>query len=91
MRQLGEIANDIPENLGNAEGAMSDAERALGEGDLQDALNAQARALDELRRGGQQMALQMLRQQGQGPGQGQGQAQGLANQAKMDLTHWDDS
>lgn len=78
MRQLGEIANDIPENLGNAEGAMSDAERALGEGDLQDALNAQARALDELRRGGQQMALQMLRQQGQGPGQGQGQAQGLA-------------
>lgn len=78
MRRLGEIANEIPENLGNAEGSMSAAERALGEGDLQDALNAQAQALDELRRGGQQMALQILRQQGQGQGQGQGQAQGLA-------------
>lgn len=78
MRRLGEIANEIPENLGNAEGSMADAERALGEGDLQEALNGQARALDELRRGGQQMALQMLRQQGQGQGPGQGQAQGLA-------------
>jgi len=78
MRQLGEMTNDIPENLGDAENSMSDAEGALSEGDLQEALNAQARALDELRRGGQQMALQMLRQQGQGQGEGQGQAQGLA-------------
>jgi uncharacterized protein (TIGR02302 family) len=77
MRQLGEMTNDIPENLGNAESSMSQAEGALGEGDLQEALNAQARALDELRRGGQQMALQMLRQQGQRQGQGQGRAEAL--------------
>lgn len=77
MRQLGEMTNEIPENLGDAEGAMSDAEGALGEGDLQSALNDQARAMDELRRGGQQMALQMMRQRGQGQGEGQGQAEGL--------------
>jgi uncharacterized protein (TIGR02302 family) len=77
MRQLGEMTNEIPENLGDAEGAMSDAEGALGEGDLQSALNDQTRAMDELRRGGQQMALQMMRQSGQGQGEGQGQAEGL--------------
>lgn len=77
MRQLGELTNEIPENLGDAEGAMNDAERALGEGDLQSALNDQARAMDELRRGGQQMALQIMRQRGQGQGDGQGQAEGL--------------
>lgn len=77
MRQLGEMTNEIPENLGEAEGAMSDAEGALSEGDLQSALNDQARAMDELRRGGQQMALQMMRQRGQGQGEGQGPAEGF--------------
>ncbi len=75
MRQLGEIANEIPENLGNAEDAMNEAERALGEGNLQEGLGAQARALEELRQGGQQMALQIMRQQGQGQGPGEGFAQ----------------
>ena len=75
MRRLGELSNQIPENLGDAESAMGEAERALGEGDLQSALGAQARALEELRQGGQQMALQIMRQRGQG--QGPGQAEGL--------------
>ena len=75
MRRLGELSNEIPENLGDAENAMSDAERALGDGDLQAALGAQARALEELRQGGRQMALQIMRQRGQG--QGPGQAEGL--------------
>lgn len=77
MRQLGEMTNEIPENLGDAETAMNEAERALGEGNLQSALNDQARAMDELRRGGQQMALQMMRQRGQSQGNGQGPAEGL--------------
>ena len=48
MRQLGEMTNQIPKNLGNAENAMSDAERALGGGDMEGALSSQMRALDEL-------------------------------------------
>jgi len=75
MRQLGEMTNQIPENLGNAENAMSDAERALGGGDVEGALSSQMRALDELRQGGQQMALQFMRQQGPGQGPAEGLAQ----------------
>ncbi len=75
MRQLGEMTNEIPENLGNAENAMNDAERALGDGDLEGALSSQMRALDELRQGGQQMALQFMRQQGPGQGPAEGVAQ----------------
>lgn len=74
MRQLGEMTDQIPENLGNAEDAMGDAEGALEGGDLPGALGDQARALAELQQGAQSMALQLLRQpgQGQGPGQQQG-------------------
>lgn len=76
MRRLGEMTDQIPENLGNAEDAMGDAEGALEGGDLPGALGDQARALAELQQGAQSMALQMLRQPGQG--QGPGQRQGLA-------------
>ncbi|MBT7363054.1 MAG: DUF4175 family protein, partial [Rhodospirillaceae bacterium] len=77
MRRLGEMAEQIPENLGNAEDAMGDAEGALEGGDLPGALGDQARALAELQQGAQSMALQLLRQpgQGQGPGQQQGGVQ----------------
>lgn len=78
MRRLGEMTDQIPENLGNAEDAMGDAEGALEGGDLPGALGDQARALAELQQGAQSMALQMLRQPGQGQGQGPGQQQGLA-------------
>ncbi|MEK9965397.1 MAG: TIGR02302 family protein [Rhodospirillaceae bacterium] len=74
MRRLGEMTDQIPENLGNAEDAMGDAENAIEGGDLPGALGDQARALAELQQGAQSMALQLLRQpgQGQGPGQQQG-------------------
>ncbi len=75
MRRLGEMMNQIPENLGNAEDAMGQAEEQLEAGDLPGALESQARALDELQQGGQQMALQMFRQRGQGPGQQPGLVQ----------------
>lgn len=75
MRRLGEMMDQIPENLGNAEDAMGQAEDQLQAGDLSGALDSQARALDELQQGGQQMALQMFRQRGQGPGQQPGMVQ----------------
>jgi uncharacterized protein (TIGR02302 family) len=61
-------------DLDDAEEAMREAEGALGQGDNGDAVDAQGRALDSLRRNGQRLAEQMGRdgregQQGQeGPG-----------------------
>jgi hypothetical protein len=64
-----------PQNgeLGEAEDAMREAERQLGQGQGDGALDAQGKALDALRRGGQKLAQQM--QEGQ-PGEGEGQAYG---------------
>ncbi len=60
---------DAADALGRAEQAMRDAENALGEGDADGAVDSQARALAQLRRGAQAMADAM---QQQGPGEGQG-------------------
>lgn len=83
MQRLGEMTGEVPENLGDAEQAMREAQDALGEGQGQAALDAQSRALDALRQGGQQMAMQFMRQPG--PGQ-QGPAEGMAvpNQERFD-------
>jgi len=54
--------------LGEAEDAMKDAEGQLGQGQGEGALDAQGRALDALRRGGQSMAQQMQGQPGEGDG-----------------------
>lgn len=64
------------QELGEAEDAMRQAERGLGQGDGQGALEGQGRALDALRRGGEQMARDM--QPGEG-GEGEGQANGPDN------------
>ena len=64
-------AQDPGEGLGQADGAMGDAEGQLGEGNADGAVDAQGRALEALRRGAQSLAQQM--QQGQGQGQGPGQ------------------
>jgi hypothetical protein len=52
---------------------MGDAEGALGEGDAGNAVDAQGRALEALRKGAQGMAQSMQQQMGQGPGEGPGQ------------------
>lgn len=57
--------------LDEAEQAMRDAEGQLGQGQGEGALDAQGRALDALRRGGQNLAQQMQGQPGEGEGQGQ--------------------
>jgi uncharacterized protein (TIGR02302 family) len=61
---------DPGEGLGQADGAMGDAEGQLGQGNGDGAVDAQGRALEALRRGAQSLAQQM--QQGQGQGQGPG-------------------
>lgn len=54
--------------LGEAEDAMRDAEGQLGQGQGEGALDAQGRALDALRKGGQNLAQQMQGQPGEGEG-----------------------
>jgi hypothetical protein len=56
--------------LGRAGQAMGEAEGELGAGDTDSAVDAQGRALDALRKGGQSLAQSMQQQMGQGPGQG---------------------
>ena len=75
MRLLGERTGRIPQNLGNAERAMRDAESSLSQGEAEGALQSQAQALEELREGARNMAAQMFRQRG--PGQGQQPLQGF--------------
>ena len=58
MRQFGMRS---PGQLDAAEEAMERARRALEQGDLDRAAEEEARALDQLRQGAQQMAQQMLR------------------------------
>jgi ribosomal protein S21 len=70
--QQGE-GDEIGEALGRAEQAMRDAEGSLGEGDSDNAVDGQGRALQSLRRGAQSMAEQM---QGEGQGEGPGEPGG---------------
>ena len=71
-RQLGELMRDfaarmgdIPQPLGNAERAMSQARDALSQGDARQAIDPQAEALEQLRRGLEAM-LESFAQQMQG-------------------------
>jgi len=67
MRGMGAQENG---ELGEAEDAMREAEGQLGQGEGEGALDSQGRALDALRRGGQNLAQQM--QPGGEPGEGDG-------------------
>ncbi|WP_233495522.1 TIGR02302 family protein [Rhodosalinus halophilus] len=71
----GEAGEAAREALDRAEGAMEGAERALGEGDLAEAIDRQAEAMDALREGMRNMGEALAQQQGQQQGQGQ---QGMA-------------
>lgn len=62
MRRFGEMAGQIPGALGQAERAMRDAVDAFNRNAVGDALDAQSRALDQLRQGRQAM-MEGLRQQ----------------------------
>ncbi len=83
MRQLGEMLGDIPQSLGRAEQEMRSARDALNRNSPGQAVQPQARSLDQLQQGMRSMAesfLQMfdnLQERGSGnlanrPGQGSG-------------------
>lgn len=91
-RRMQEQGMQGEQGLDDAEQAMREAENSLGQGNEGDAVDAQGRALEGLRRGGRNMARQMQQQQqgqpgqegdepsqyGEGPG-GPGEAQGRAD------------
>jgi uncharacterized protein (TIGR02302 family) len=68
--QPGQQGQDPAEGLGQADGAMGDAEGQLGEGNADSAVDSQGRALEALRKGAQGLAQSMQQQMGQGPGPG---------------------
>jgi hypothetical protein len=57
--------------LGQAGGAMGDAEGELGDRNADSAVDSQGRALDAMRKGAQGLAQQLQQQMGQGQGPGQ--------------------
>ena len=61
-----------PEQFGEAGRAMEEAQRALREGDLAGAADAEGRALEQLRQGARNMAEQMMRRMQQNAGQDPG-------------------
>ncbi|MEO1205045.1 MAG: TIGR02302 family protein [Pseudomonadota bacterium] len=69
QRNMGQQGNPSPEQLANAQRAMENAEQALRDGDLPTATREQARALDEMRQGAEQMAQQMQQNSPQRYGQ----------------------
>lgn len=73
QRRMQGMGMQNEQGLGDAEQAMREAEGALGEGQDGPAVDAQGRALENLRRGMQGMAQQMQQMQ-QGDGQGNEQA-----------------
>ncbi len=60
MREIGEIESNIPQELGRAERAMRQASRELQRGRPDRAADAQARAMDMMRRGAQSMENMMM-------------------------------
>jgi uncharacterized protein (TIGR02302 family) len=67
--QQGQPGGEMKE-LGQAGEAMGEAGDQLGEGDADNAVDSQGRALEALRKGAQGMAQSMQQQMGQGPGPG---------------------
>ncbi|MEO1637998.1 MAG: DUF4175 domain-containing protein [Pseudomonadota bacterium] len=81
--EAGEIAR---QSLERAEGAMEGAEEALREGDLAEAIDRQAEAMDALRNGMRQLGQALAENQTAEPGQGseQGQAAGRPTPGQRD-------
>lgn len=69
QKSLSEKGGQPSEQLDGAKQSMESAESSLGRGDLENATDDQARALDQLRQGAQQMAQEMLKNMPQRMGQ----------------------
>ena len=68
QNQGGQQDQDNLDQLGRAGEAMGQAENDLAQGDPDNAVDAQGRALEALRKGAQSLAQAMQQQMGQGPG-----------------------
>ncbi len=75
MQQYGDLMGKIPDNLGDADGAMRDAARALDAAQDAAAMQAVQKAIAALQKGGQAMSQQMAQAFGM-PGQQDGDQQG---------------
>jgi len=64
MQQYGDLTEEVPPNLGEADTAMREAMAALGQGQDTPAAGAARRAIEALQKGGQSMSAQMSRQFG---------------------------
>jgi uncharacterized protein (TIGR02302 family) len=70
MQQFGDLTGEIPPPLGEADQAMREAGKQLGEGQDKAASDAERRAIEALQKGGQAMGQAMAKQFGQGqPGE----------------------
>lgn len=75
MARMRERGQNPDGSMGEAGEAMGDAEGAIGEGQLGDAVGDQGRALESLRQGAQQLVDQMGSQMAQGSQSGMGRGQ----------------
>ena len=85
MQQYGDLAGEIPPNLGDADTAMREGAQALGQARDAQAAEAAQRAIEALQKGGKSMQQQMARQFGKGDQQGEegddgeeGEGEGMA-------------
>ncbi len=69
MQQFGDLTGQVPPSLGEADTAMREAGRQLGQGDDQGAGTSEQKAIEALQKGGREMGQAMARQFGQQPGQ----------------------
>jgi uncharacterized protein (TIGR02302 family) len=69
MQQFGDLTGQVPPSLSEADTAMRDATRQLGEGNDQGAGASEQQAIEALQKGGREMGQAMARQFG--PNQGQ--------------------
>ena len=66
---FGDLTGQVPPSLGEADTAMREAGRQLGQGDDQGAGTSEQKAIEALQKGGREMGQAMARQFGQQPGQ----------------------
>jgi uncharacterized protein (TIGR02302 family) len=69
MQQFGDLTGEVPPSLSEADTAMRDATKQLGEGNDQGAGASEQKAVEALQKGGREMGQAMARQFGPQPGQ----------------------
>jgi uncharacterized protein (TIGR02302 family) len=84
MQQYGDLMGKIPPNLGDADGAMRDAARALKQGQDDAAASNAQRAIEALQKGGQAMSEQMQQAFGAQGAQQDGEQQEGEQQGEQD-------